>query len=1507
MKRNIPAWMRDDDERGDKSTTESPSSNPETNDISLGESINAQPNASATQTYADSDEGQDISLESRRAAVLEQFRQIRILIEHRDLRAAEAALETLLTAIEGHDDLADIAESAHGERLNIEAKRVEYIRELQSQIDDYLETPITLTDKPAINVFAYQSFQEEAIQIINESVEIWETEIYDRLEQWRQLVSHGKRDNPHERRINRTHEYVSAERQRLFVEVVQMQCEEIWRLTEQDQAKRIAPLQIIERYKAAIDAAQLALGRYPDDSILKSLVSTAEIRRAHEALASQIKTSAVQEEEYGRALDDLDQLPDNYPVPDYMFTRIGSQIQEQFKGRITVRQMRDELTRQAREWALARKAEYVAAAELALAAFTPGAATAALEKSSRLYRFLQTADRNDILDVQRRIEDQKRRQDSADMLKAQAQAKATSDPFAAWRLYQDAYAELDDPEWAKSYLRDTRSFIENLLRQNLADAMALLEKALADRRFTDVYAQANEIELKFQRFDDPTIQQETARAKTLSIEAQEIERARRALAAELERLERQITNGDPQYLQNELDRLRQAYLSVAREVEAFDRISQQVALRQSIEVQVSSFKATLINDDYETVERELHRARAARIASPNDDALRLAEANLETHFKFLSGLREAEAGQFDRAAELFERVEKIAGHPDHLRAKQALEELEQNRIEQTRAKSRIDAAEARVDKQPVPVYEELASLGVLSSRALERQRQDLLNRAMQQGKTQQISRLNRLKRNTSNVDSDEVMRLLDALNTLGLSEEREEWARYFEPLLAWNQAEIRAQSAKMYGSETDWREAIRLYEATVRKARELGVDARELRRYEKSLVTAQRSQVELQLANLKPKAAALGSDAAELIPLFTELDANLRKVFEADNRDGEVVLWIAQLSELRARYSISPEHRARWFRQAEADGRRAIGLLSNHEKESEARVLILKSARGVEYAANMLSIDADFAANTPENLRHAQEMWRTVLEPDARDVSDDYFRYLLNWWGNRIHSQLGGETDRDDFFRPDQTLILSKIVNRLLLNPDDPAAVTLIDNLDQAVGRLQEKVNRLALNAVSANEVTGDDGLAKLASQLSDLKDSASDFEALANLMRFFGTDNAFPYANKIAGVYQQIGSEMQVLQQRNRELQDLHRNLQTARQQLNTARANGAFSETQKALSLIQPSYSDHPAVEQVRRELATAQQERADLLARIPRIQKAIEDGEYLEARQQMRQIGINTVSLYGLTDAIRITDSQTGDAITFWGSVETELGKLNSVLDKVIGFATPFDHYVWDESLKQARGELTGISDPVQRVVDWEQEQQDVRAALEQGEFSRARDLLAIILDGDSRITRVLGLNTALARIEFPPNGQGSTVEERYAAAESAAASSVRARRLLQALQTKRLPALRTYLKEALALQDEITAKEHAWQQGLSLWEQAVYNIAVEFQKAGGLKKRPRGEPIYTALQQAWAAFDQCRGACPKHRLLIEMVDVINWSGSQDNYRGLWLFRWAALKTKYKPALP
>src|SRR5690606_29615272 len=263
-------------------------------------------------------------------------------------------------------------------------------------------------------------------------------------------------------------------------------------------------------------------------------------------------------------------------------------------------------------------------------------------------------------------------------------------------------------------------------RQLVSEAVSKAEKAYTDRRFDDLNVIVRQVEEQFARFDDLVITHAVERTRTLGENGETFKKQQSALREELNRLERQLNTGEPAELEERLDQLKKTYTLVVRETEQFDQISREVARRQSVEVQINGFNDMLHNDDYAVVEREIRKARAALLDYPDDGTLRHAVGNLEVHAQFLKAQREAEVGQFENALKMLEEVRQVPGHPDRTRAESEIGQIERLQREHERANTRVEAAKSMMQTDPVAAYEELVSLGVISSVKLERKRQDLI-------------------------------------------------------------------------------------------------------------------------------------------------------------------------------------------------------------------------------------------------------------------------------------------------------------------------------------------------------------------------------------------------------------------------------------------------------------------------------------------------------------------------------------------------------------------------------------------------------------------------------------------------------------------------------------------------------------------------------------------------------------------------------------------------------------
>jgi hypothetical protein len=1442
----------------------------------------------------------DSDMQTRRIHALDRLQAVRKWIDGGRLRDAENLLNELIATIADDPELEDLLSSAQSERPRIDARRSELGTVYKTQLDEWLNSPLALTERPFAEPLQIREYLDEARSLIDEAVDQRDQEMRALLAQWQQIIPEGRTDDAYQRRQNRVVYAISREKQRLYVGLARELCERIWAYADEQKAQRAAPITIVDIYKAAEDAANLALGRYPDDAQLKSLDTEARNRREREAVANQIKTSAVQEGEYDRALEDLSQFADDALIPDYNYLNVGGGVvSEQFTRRITAHEMRDQLERQALEWARAKRNEYIADAELALADHNPLAAENALsaERVTRLLRFLrQSTDRGDLQALQARIRDARRALDEAEKRAKEAQSRAASDPHDAWRVYGEARAEY---EWAEA-LRETRSMIVAEFRQRAAARLETAQRLFEARRFTALNDEVAAINRQFRDLrpplDDLLIQQQIDAANDLLRRAEEVERQKRALRGRLEQLERDLPNSDPDDLQAELDRLKNQYAEVLREDPRFDDIAQRVSLRQSVERQTEQFKQMLGEGDYARVEREVQKARAALGDYPDDAALRDAVRNLEVHLDYLSGKRELEGGQYARALEIFGRVQRMIGHPDRTDAAALYEEADQLIQEQQHAGDRLKRAEEQLTRAPVAVYEDLVQLGALSDRVLDKKRSNLLDRAKAEGKAVLLSQLREGKKPGAVPNADQIRAALDGLNTLGFTDEREEFARYYEPVLLGQQAGLLAALAARDNSASRWREVIALYEEAVSRARELNTESRLLREFEQNLQQARRASVQLQLESLRTRVASLSADAPELLDHFSQLETDLRAIFDANSGSGEVALWMAQLSELRARYSYNPEARLKWFRQAEAEGKRALGLLPPGAPTDTAQRLIRSAEQGAGLARVMLEIDADFAANTPERLRQAQTRWQQGLQPAALNADDDYFRPLRTWWNDRIKLHLGAANNRNDFIRPDGTLIVSRVVNRLLLDNDDATALSLVADLDTFVGQLMSKVESLVENHAAAQTVMGSDGMAKLAAQLSQFKETAADIEALANLVKYFG--EAYDYSESIKNAYAHIGYENRALGETSEKLLLLQQQLSAARQQLSADQVTGTFTDSERLLSVVGPGLNTHPAAQQVRGEITAAQAERMRLLTEIDGIQAQINRGDYGSARRRMKAIGMKKAAEYGLATRLRIVHPKTGEVTNVWTEVENKLNELGGVLEAIIDFAAPFDEYQRIDG--RIIGRLTGAAQPARVVLNWDAHAEKIKAALDVGSFADARQLVDEALNGSERLG--IGLHAAVERLMRPPNGSGASVDARYSAAEAAASSSERARDLLRALQTERLTQFETQRAAAEEFRQRIDHCERQWSDGLESWASAIHAIAEQFQRAGGVNKRPRGQAMRTAIQSAWAAFDHCRQACPRHAYLPAMIDVAGWNG--DNYQGLWLFRQAVKRARFAP---
>jgi len=1408
-------------------------------------------------------------------------------IEQEKLHDASETLQEVLSLCENAPELNDLTLTAQQLRDKVPLLSVEIIKREQMALDSVISQPLVLEAPVSAPITDTQAYIAELEELIVATLRRWRAQAEEHLQKWESVILGQAADEQLNRYKTRIAGTVSQQFQvKLFESGVRALIEGLWQeAAKLEREGRVAASFIIQNYYVkATTVAREAKGRYPESIEFVGLETAAEAMRERRAMAAQILTSAVQGEFYSRALGELQGLADDDVVPNYTF-RPGDEgtIREFQDGSITVADARRKLQDLARTWAHDKALEYLDQAEGAIRDHNPQTALEYLTvERKKINPFLDSSERNSFDKLDAQAKEMLEKVNAADKQAAAALESLSTDALNAWKLAEIANGTF---KWSPQ-VKSANETILNTLRGEVRKRKEAADKAFETRQF-DTIRQINEdVKRDFGVIDDAELKWLIKQIGELQTRGDDFATKLSNAREDISRI-RNVMSDNPAMAVRELADFETSYRDVVNDLPEFPQFQSDIRLSSDANAEIDRLQAIINRDSLPDVRRAVADARNAEQKYPNEQAFETIRERLELTQAYLEAEREFNLEQYEEALEKYQKVAAMPEHPKYGSAKSRVLEAERRLGDNQAIESALTDARALLDSAPKEAYMRLVNKTAANS-SQRSKLQDLKNSARNKAQAQIIQRLDAL-RGVKQIPLTQTQTDLMDLKELGLTDEYERWNTQLEALMKAQEAQEKTQQAITSNNGTLLEEAIGLWKEAADLALKRG-EATRAAEYRTNGSLALREDARLKLDIIRAELAKDGSDdevvQARVQILQTILD-QLKGMFTSD---GTILLWQAQLEESLAHNSASPSRRLEFYQRAEADVNSASKLLKSGETSQQAELnrISTTSLLGQKLAAKMQEIETLFNQSTVASLTGAVKKWRDEIQQEIESKAD--FRRVGRWWDelrNRTVQELLNEL-KDGGSESVKLYPLGKL---LVLDPNNPIARQAMDKLGADVDRMDTELQQQEKGALTAEGYTGSNGLEILQNQRKDMNERLRELRTLNELASSFIENK--DYTLTLQAVNEKVRNRSILLQKNEATLKQFEDAIKTILNNLNAAKLTGKFDRSKTMLKQ-QEALRNHPAYEYINSEINFQESHRKELSDTLAEIRKLVEDEDYINAQLQMSDLDAGELATFGLDDNFSFHNpTDTRKMVQGWSTAKLFVEERTGVMSEIVEFSAALDDY------HNGKG-----------VVIWADCKRDIEKDIDSGEFEAARKTLNYaLIQAPQQNMRTLPEAIEFANV--PPYVQREqisaaelkeaehNVEQRWNLAMKYA-GSIKGEKMLQKLHNERLPQLQVQFEEAKVMIPKIDLDEREWADGQAQWDKGIHDIAIQFEKVGGVRKRLlwRKRQVKAALDTACAGYQKCVKVCPKHPVNTEMI------GPDEQNPGLWLYSHAIQITGYDP---
>ncbi|MCD4686052.1 MAG: hypothetical protein K8S97_08965, partial [Anaerolineae bacterium] len=670
-------------------------------------------------------------------------------------------------------------------------------------------------------------------------------------------------------------------------------------------------------------------------------------------------------------------------------------------------------------------------------------------------------------------------------------------------------------------------------------------------------------------------------------------------------------------------------------------------------------------------------------------------------------------------------------------------------------------------------------------------------------------------------------------------------------------------------------------------------------RYEYEQRDVLKDWMELRVNHVLNRATALSDD----IELATqEIHDELDSLSERYPNDVDILLWQAKVAFIIGQTSRSVEARREYFQKMRGYADSALRQARDDEVRKEARALKELANTGDQLSRQMKDIEDQMGRDSVQGVVRAWKIW-SDLEPH---ISDDF--ELIRLWWERLCEQalerLNNGAGRDD--EPVELEHIRALAMIYVLDPGNQRARQMFERLGELSDKLVVQAEEFVGDATKAERVMGKPEQ-KLSQQRQNARSLYEDMERVARLEVVL-EDMGQAHRGILARVSQDLQPPLARLDEALRLLDQLTKAIEDIETQLDMEASDRNFSDSDRQLGALELQFRTHPAYKAIAERQRRMKEDMRALDVELDVIKGLISDERYYDAFRRMKQVDEETLDTFGRRYDFEFVAPGHGASYHGWDEVRAFVNDQAGDIDRIVEYAAPFavsDMPALDiEQDKQ---------DGVALVVNWPQVQNEIREALQQGQFVLARELLTIAIGNPNdqpEDKKEWSLLVALKRLEDPVYPRrvldsdiaaATDVDSRYRLAMTYARESPLWKRVLQTLYTEHWPKYQDWLAEAEAMYGEIDDAEAQWREGWEKWKRAIHEIGGHITDVGGIKTRVgrrrrlgrRRRGVCSALDRAYEGYLDCRDVCPEHpRLLREMGDA------------LWLYEQAKTSAGYDP---
>lgn len=410
--------------------------------------------------------------------------------------------------------------------------------------------------------------------------------------------------------------------------------------------------------KNIVLSAQAEHDKNPD---LEQLVQRVERLYNNKEVATTIFPMALESKKFSNALNNLEQMPDDFLVPRFTALESASDdIHLQYQGMIQIPIARVEITTLAKTWASKVVTDAIATSQRYLDAHEPQEAVDELDIGTNVEKFLD-ADQKAILEqTKSNATTQLRNREKAEERAKKALELVENDPLATWDEYAAAYQLY---QWAdgldearQAAVKGMRSRLTKMAREadvafHEARDMARVQEicSRAKTQFSNKDASLNELLQQFDEFEEMIRSyQEYITTGNEIITKVKVNLQDDAVAA------------------NDLLTQIESYPDFV--LEAFDELYD---LRVLVNQRLNSNQAynelykALFIDHLPDITRAIQETNAVGDQHPGDERFKILENWLKYHMAFISAVKQFERGAHEQAIGLIAPVLSQPQHPDY--------------------------------------------------------------------------------------------------------------------------------------------------------------------------------------------------------------------------------------------------------------------------------------------------------------------------------------------------------------------------------------------------------------------------------------------------------------------------------------------------------------------------------------------------------------------------------------------------------------------------------------------------------------------------------------------------------------------------------------------------------------------------------------------------------------------------------------------------------------------------